>query len=109
LAVAAAEMALAGGFGLELDLAKVPRRAVDRDDYVLFSESNSRFLVEIPDKAKSEFEALMKGKAFAEIGKVASYSKLTIRGLGGATNVKASLSNLRRSWKATFSSGVGEA
>jgi phosphoribosylformylglycinamidine synthase len=108
LAVAAAEMALAGGFGLELDFAKVPRRAVERDDYVLFSESNSRFLVEIPDKAKAELEVLMKGKAFAEIGKVTSNSKLTIRGLGGAANVNASLPDLRRSWKATLRSGVGD-
>ena len=109
LAVAAAEMALAGGFGLELDLAKVPRRAVDRDDYVLFSESNSRFLVEIPDKAKAELEALMKGNAFAEIGKVTSVSNFTIRGSKGEINVNASLADLRHSWKATLSGGVGEA
>ena len=109
LAVAAAEMTLAGGFGLELNLGKVPRKAVDRDDYVLFSESNSRFLVEIPDKAKAEFEAMMKGTAFAEIGKVTNSPKFTVRGLDGENKVDASSSDLRRSWKATLSNGVGEA
>jgi phosphoribosylformylglycinamidine synthase II len=109
LAVAAAEMALASGLGLELDLAKVPRKTVDRDDFMLFSESNSRFLVEVPGKATAEFEAVMKGKTFAEIGKVTNSSKLTIRGLNGAVNVNASLSDLRRSWKQTLSSEAGEA
>jgi phosphoribosylformylglycinamidine synthase II len=107
LAVAASEMALAGGFGMELDLAKVPRK-VERDDFVMFSESNSRFLVEIPRDAKVEFEALMKGKVYAEIGKVAENSKLTVRGLNGAARVDVSSENLRRSWKATLSSGVDE-
>jgi phosphoribosylformylglycinamidine (FGAM) synthase-like enzyme len=108
LGVAASEMALAGGYGMELDLAKVPRKKVDRNDLVLFSESNSRFLVEIPRDAKGEFEALMKGKVYAEIGKVAENSKLTVRGLNGAAVVDASLENLRRSWKTTLSSGVDE-
>jgi phosphoribosylformylglycinamidine (FGAM) synthase-like enzyme len=109
LAVAAAEMTLAGGYGLELDLTKVPRKKVDRDDSVLFSESNSRFLVEIPQKAHAEFEAVMKGKVFAEIGKVASHSKLTISGWNGETKIDATSSDLRRSWKSTLSSGVNEA
>jgi phosphoribosylformylglycinamidine synthase II len=108
LAVAAAEMVLAGESGLELDLEEMPQKAIDRDDYLLFSESNSRFLVEIPDKATTEFRTLMRGKAFAEIGKVTSNSKLTIRGLKGETKVDVSAADLRRSWKATLSSGVGE-
>jgi phosphoribosylformylglycinamidine (FGAM) synthase-like enzyme len=108
LAVAASEMALAGGFGMELELAKVPRKRVDRDDFVLFSESNSRFLVEIPEIAKGEFETLMKGKVCAEIGKVTETSMLRVRGLEGALRLDTSLEDLRKSWKATFSSGVGQ-
>ena len=61
MAVTAAEMALAGGYGMELDLGKVPSKAVERNDFVLFSESNSRFLVEVSENAKSDFEDLMKG------------------------------------------------
>src|SRR3990172_1339287 len=99
LAVAAAEMALAGGYGVELDLKKVARRAVERDDFVMFSESNSRFLLEVPVKAKEDFEALMKGKVCAEIGEVINNPKLIITGLNSTRVVDASLSDLRKSWK----------
>jgi phosphoribosylformylglycinamidine synthase len=106
LAVAAAEMAFAGGYGLELDLRKVPSKALVRSDFVLFSESNSRFLVEIAGQDKYAFEALMKSKACAEIGKVTKDEKLLIHGLNGKVVVDASLAELRRSWKKTFSTEV---
>ena len=103
LAVAAAEMAFAGGYGLELDLGKVPGKALERSDFVLFSESNSRFLVEVSEKDGQEFEALMKGKACAKIGKVTKDEKLLIHGLNQKIVVDASLAELRRSWKKTLS------
>ena len=52
LAVAAAEMAFASGFGLEINLQKVPAKDITRNDFVLFSESNSRFLIEVARKTK---------------------------------------------------------
>jgi phosphoribosylformylglycinamidine synthase len=106
LAVAAAEMAFAGGYGLELDLRKVPSKALVRSDFVLFSESNSRFLVEVAGQDKYAFEDLMKSKACAEIGKVTKEEKLLIHGVNGKVVVDASLAELRRSWKKTFSTEV---
>jgi len=103
LAVAAAEMAFGGGYGLELDLRKVPREGCGRDDFVLFSESNSRFLVEVSGKAKGEFEGLMKGKSCARIGKVTQSPQLCIRGLDRNVVVDASLNELLKSWKRTLS------
>lgn len=105
LGVAAAEMAFAGGCGLELDLRKVPGKALKRDDFILFSESNSRFLVEVSEKAKKEFEALMKGKVCAQIGKVTENPRLRIKGLNGEIVVDASLEDLLASWKRTLSGG----
>ena len=106
LAVAAAEMAFSGGYGIELHLQKVPVKDVNRNDFILFSESNSRFLVEVSEKTKNDFEALMKGKVSAEIGKVTKTPKLCIYGLDGNVVVDAALNDLLASWKGTLSSGV---
>jgi phosphoribosylformylglycinamidine synthase len=103
LGVAAAEMAFAGGYGLTLDLKNVPRKALDRNDFVLFSESNSRFLVEVSEKDRQEFETLMKSKSCSRIGTVTEDKKLLCRGLNGKIVVNASLAELRRSWKKTLS------
>jgi phosphoribosylformylglycinamidine synthase len=106
LAVAAAEMAFSGGYGIELHLQKVPVKDVNRNDFILFSESNSRFLVEVSEKTKNDFEALMKGKVSAEIGKVTKTPKLCIYGLDGNVVVDAALNDLLASWKGTLSGGV---
>ncbi len=103
LAVAAAEMAFAGDYGLELDLRKIPRKALTRDDISLFSESNSRFLFEVPERGKNEFEALMKGNACAEIGKITKTPHLRVYGLKGKVVVDSSLSDLQASWKQPLS------
>jgi phosphoribosylformylglycinamidine synthase len=106
LAVAAAEMSFAGGYGLELDLRKVPCEVSNRDDFILFSESNSRFLIEVSPKAKKEFEALMKGKVYAEIGRVIENPKLRIRGLKREIVIEAPVDDLLANWKGTLSRGV---
>ena len=104
LAVAAAEMTLASGYGAELELRKIPVKTLKRNDFALFSESNSRFLVEVAKKDRESFENLMKGKAYAAIGKVTKTPRLTIIGLKGAVAVDASVADLRASWKRTLSS-----
>jgi phosphoribosylformylglycinamidine synthase len=99
LAVAAAEMAFSGGYGLDLELGNVPCNARFREDCILFSESNSRFLVEIEPAAKGQFEHLMGKVVHSEIGKVTEASYLRMKGLKGNTVVEASLSELMTSWK----------
>jgi phosphoribosylformylglycinamidine synthase len=106
LAVAAAEMAFAGGHGLEIDLGKMPGKALERDDFALFSESNSRFLLEVTESDKKKFGVLMKGKMCAQIGKVIKEEKLLIQGLNQKIVVDASIDELRRTWKKTLSGEV---
>jgi len=106
LAVAAAEMAFAGGYGMELNLRKVPGKALKRDDFVLFAESNSRFLVEVSEKGREDFEALMEGKVYAEIGRVTKAPRLCIYGLEDAVVVDTALCDLMASWKRTLGSEV---
>jgi len=105
LGVATAEMAFAGGYGLELDLRKVPGKGLRRDDLVLFSESNSRFLMEVSAKARDEFEGLMKGKVCAKVGKVTRSPRLCVTGLAGRVVVDAPLRDLLAGWKRTLNGG----
>jgi phosphoribosylformylglycinamidine synthase II len=103
LGVAAAEMAFAGGYGIELDLQKVPYDGLKRDDFVLFSESNTRFLVEVSEKKKARFESCMKGTCIAEVGKNTDSPTLRVRGLRKEVAVDVPLSSLMASWKRTVS------
>ncbi len=100
LAVAAAEMAFAGGYGIALELDAVPRDPeADRDDTVLFSESNTRFVVEVPGGRETDFEAQMEGSAFGRAGTVTGEDRFLVRGLGGDEIVDSELSTLKEAWQ----------
>jgi len=100
LAVAAAEMAFAGGLGMELDLAQVPYDNEEkRDDVLLFSESNSRFLVEVSPEKRSEFEKTLKGLPFGLLGEVKEEKALKIQGLGGEVVVDEPIEALKEAWQ----------
>lgn len=103
LAAAAAEMALSSDYGMELNLTNIPvSKNMERNDYILFSESNSRFLVEVPEKRSGDFEALMKNNANSNIGKVKREKRLSIYGVDGKKVVETSLNILRENWKKTL-------
>jgi len=103
LGVAAAEMAFTGGYGIELFLRKVPRsKDVMRNDHVLFSESNSRFLVEVSEKQRGSFEALMKNVDYAVVGKTRRDSRFLVRGLDGKVIVDTGIDELRQAWTSTL-------
>jgi phosphoribosylformylglycinamidine synthase len=99
-------MALSGGQGMLLDLRKVPCENLIRDDSLLFSESNSRFLLEVPNRSKEDFEELMRGVAYADIGEVTTSQRLVIRGLKETVLVETALSDLRKSWKEKLGSWI---
>jgi phosphoribosylformylglycinamidine synthase II len=102
LAVAAAEMAFAGGYGLEVNLRAVPNKMVARNDFLLFSESNSRFLLEVAERDHPTFEDFMKHESCVPIGKVTKDQKLIVQGLNGKVVVDAGLAELRWNWKKTL-------
>ncbi len=103
LAVAISEMAFTGDYGIDLYLKSVPRQEnMERDDFILFSESNSRFLVEVKEKRREVFEALMEGVAFSVVGKVKLEKRLLVYGIDDSTVVDVSLAKLRNAWKSTF-------
>lgn len=98
-----AEMLFAGDLGAEVSLKKVPgENSIKRDDCILFSESNSRFIVEVsPDKKKS-FEKEMKNIPIGFMGSATERKKLIVRGLAGSKVIEADIDDLRRSWKKPF-------
>ena len=96
-------MAFSSGHGIDLDLHKVPRVGdVSRNDFVLFSESNSRFLVEVTENSRADFEALMKDAVCAEVGRVTKEGVMSVAGLDGKQAIRADLEELRRRWKSTL-------
>ncbi|MDP3790383.1 MAG: phosphoribosylformylglycinamidine synthase subunit PurL, partial [Candidatus Omnitrophota bacterium] len=86
IAVAAAEMAFAGGLGMEIDLKKVPFEGKNkRDDIVLFSESNSRFIIEVKKENRKKFETALEGADFELIGELKKNKIFKVKGLTGKT------------------------
>ena len=103
LAVAAAEMAFAGGLGLDLDLTRLAEQeGISNDAVLLFSESNSRFLVEVAPCQWARFASHFAGLPLVELGKVTSGPNVTIRGVAGDTVLDSSWRELKHSWKSTL-------
>jgi len=100
IGVAAAEMAFAGGLGMVIHLGQVPLGEVmNRDDYVLFSESNTRFLIEVAPEDRAQFEGMMAGVDFAVVGEVTGKEKLEVYGLDGEIVLSASIGELKEAWQ----------
>jgi len=110
LAIAAAEMAFTSNYGVDLWLKNVPRpRALTKNDFILFSESNSRFLVEVDEKREKDFEDLMKGNPFALVGRVRNTPYFTIHDVKDRKLAEIDLATLRKTWKSTFGAESYEA
>ena len=106
--MALAEMAFAGGLGMEIFLSEAPYKTKDagrrtkndkRNDFILFSESNSRFVVEVEKDKQKDFERAMKGVSFALIGCVSAGSDFKVYGLDGKSCVSADINDLKEAWQ----------
>ncbi len=98
LGVALAEMSFAGGYGAEVELSRVITQEELRDDFILFSESNSRFLIEVsPDKAE-EFERVFSEVHCSRIGKTLKERELVVLS-SGKEILRGSLGELKDAWK----------
>jgi phosphoribosylformylglycinamidine synthase II len=101
IGVCLAEMAFSGGLGMEVFLGEVPyHKSGDlRNDILLFSESNSRFIIEVKRKNQKAFERLLKGVPFGLIGCVRSNKELRIYGLEHKLCVEVALAELKEAWQ----------
>ncbi|MBA7619711.1 Phosphoribosylformylglycinamidine synthase subunit PurL [subsurface metagenome] len=96
--VALAKKAFAGGYGLDVDLKAFPGTAA-ADYSLLYSESNSRFLITVaPDKGAA-FEGIMDGITLARIGRVRPDDRFRIIGLDGSLIIEETASRMKEAWQ----------
>ena len=102
LAVALSESAFAGELGAEIDLKAVPQAGVFRDDFLLFSESQSRFVVSVREADLERFVGLLRSVPHGVIGKVTGNPRLSIKGIYGTRIIDAELGSLKEAWLLPF-------
>jgi len=100
LAVALAEKAFAGGYGIAADLRQVIVDAPLNDTTLLFSESASRLLMTVSPEHQKEFEALFAGLAVSRIGQVTRDPFLSVVGMNGDVAISSNISQLKEAWQA---------
>jgi phosphoribosylformylglycinamidine synthase len=99
LAVAVAEMAFAGGIGADLtNLRGIADK--ETDEVLLFSESTTRFVVEVaPANAAAFTECLGSEVPAVQIGQTVPQPRLRITGVAGEWVVWAQLADLKEAWQ----------
>src|SRR5258707_4752509 len=105
LAVAGAEMALAGQPGLNIDLRRVPhylRTDCDMATTLLFSESPSRFLVEVAPQQREAFEHFLNQRQIQDfnlIGVTNSTGRLQLGYDPPQPEISLPVASLQAAWK----------
>jgi phosphoribosylformylglycinamidine synthase II len=102
LAVGLALAAAGGRLGVDVDLGRAPQAEKLSDDALLFSESNSRFIVSCPADHARELETMFVGLPCARIGTVIAAPTLNLR-RGEATLVDAPVADIVKAFKKTLS------
>ena len=102
LAVAVAEMAFAGGIGVSLDLGPLRDASPQglSDATLLFSESTTRWLVEVTPGSVEAFSQAMGRTPVVPIGTTCEHDRLTIAGTAGQALIDSSLADLKDAWQA---------
>jgi phosphoribosylformylglycinamidine synthase len=102
MACALAESAFAGGSGVDIDLSKAPRIGIFRDDHLLFSESQSRFIISVKEKDLGQFEKVFRAVPYGVIGTVRNDGRFLIRGPGGNVVIDMEIDALMEAWQRPF-------
>jgi phosphoribosylformylglycinamidine synthase subunit PurSL len=108
LAVALAEMAIAGELGADIALSSVPHDVNAASDHVLmFSESPTRFLLEVAPECLGPLMDVLSDLPVEKLGRVIGCStegetgsaQLIIRGLNDTEVVRADVTRLKAAWQ----------
>ena len=101
LATAVAEMAFAGGLGAKISIDSIGVDGVNDADLVraqLFSESNTRFVVEVLPEQKAAFEEQFSDLPLTLLGTVDAAPALTITS-GDENVIDAPIDQLKNAWQ----------
>lgn len=100
LAVAVAEMAFGSTLGADLDLATaIMDEDSQNDAIILYSETPSRFLVEVHPKDSAAFGSMMEGVEVALIGFVTAEPMLRVDGVDGSEILREPIADLKAAWQ----------
>jgi phosphoribosylformylglycinamidine synthase II len=114
LAVALAEMAMAGGLGADVALsvklagAAGPKASEALDRTLLFAESLSRIVIEVTPKHVKAVEEHFTGLPLTKLGTVTDKTRIKIAGTSGEALIDAKVEELRTAWKSPLYRAVGE-
>lgn len=102
LACALSESAFSGGLGVEIELSKVPAICTFRDDFLLFSESASRFVVTVRERDLDSLRETFRGIPYGVAGRVRKDGRFIVKGLDGKVILDLHIRELKEAWKAPF-------
>ncbi len=100
--IALAKKCIAGRLGAYVDLSKLKKSSdLSRDDFALFSESQSRIIVTINPKDKERFENIFEEIRISQIGEV-TRENLVIKGLNQEKIIDLDVKDLEEKYKSRF-------
>ncbi len=103
LIVALAEMCIAGGYGADIALDKdnqhlFPDRA-QHDIVNLFSETNTRFIVEVKPADAQTLRNILQNVPHAPLGIITSDDHLTVHSMASGKIIHLSVASLEKAWR----------
>ena len=98
IAVTAAEMALGGRLGIKVDLSALATEGNLDATQRMFSESQSRILLEVPKDRLADLRANLRETPHAVIGEVTGGDQVEFT-MSGRTVAKLSLAQIEQAWK----------
>lgn len=101
-ALALAKSAMAGKLGAEIELSMIPKTGSMRNDDLLFSETQGRFIVTVAPENEKAFRDKFAGIKLACIGRVIEEPILKIRSLQGRELIDLNLIELKERYKSLF-------
>ena len=98
LAVSLAEMAFAGGYGLEIDLDRVSTDGTMNDTDILYSETPSRIIIAVSKQDARQIEEIF-GDDVCCIGSSIPEMRLTVNGQEKKPVISCDINVLKKAWK----------